>query len=78
MTQQTVTEPTPSDKPAGATERWEATCPECGETFTSRESFRKHAREKHGAGKKFRCSDCGQRFDNLDDLDVHAMSCPKK
>lgn len=63
---------------AGTTERWQATCPVCGENFTSRKAFQKHAREQHGAGKKFRCPDCGQRFDNQDDLDVHAMSCPKR
>ncbi len=53
-------------------------CPECGAQFTSKEAFRTHARNEHGAGKTYRCSDCGARFDNADDLVPHAASCPKK
>jgi DNA-directed RNA polymerase subunit RPC12/RpoP len=59
----------------GGTARWQATCNECGATFTDRESFRKHARDRHGAGKKYKCPYCRQGFDTSDDLDFHAKHC---
>lgn len=59
---------------ASAPTRYEATCPECGQTFTSQDAFRAHG----CAQKKHRCSACGARFEHADDLTVHAAYCPKR
>lgn len=62
----------------GATETDPLTCPECGDTFPSRDELARHEHTMPLAWERgssnFDCPFCGARFDEADELLTHQTS----
>ncbi|XP_037299505.1 zinc finger protein 184 isoform X22 [Manduca sexta] len=47
-------------------------CPECGDTFPTRSTYRVHFATNH-TGTSFQCPDCGRKFTRKKNLDQHSV-----
>ena len=65
---------------SGETQRWQATCPQCGATFTDRDAFRQHARDEHGSGtgnENTPCPRCGGTGVVESNSGNNTVTCPR-
>uniref|UniRef100_A0A3B5R7E0 C2H2-type domain-containing protein n=1 Tax=Xiphophorus maculatus TaxID=8083 RepID=A0A3B5R7E0_XIPMA len=48
-------------------------CPQCGNTFTQKETLKLHLERVHGRLQPYGCQDCGKRFSKRSNLKVHQL-----